>query len=232
MRTLDRNFVAPRHSSRLAARAFLTAVVLTTAAIAGPASAQTKLTLVDGRFECGNQLGLFGCADHWETEFNKAHPGIVSRDKDNVLVIKLLSGQTIGPPLSDCRACFQPLELLLHGRFLALWTGQNEDVQWYLVDRKTGLTLQVEGYPLLSPDGRMFVAAEADEMNSHFLDIYSVNASGVTLMFRADPVEWFPRHVRWLDNSTVAYARATYNDAIERLEVLKLENGKWKAESR
>ena len=151
-----------------------TGLVLALVAIASieSSSAQTGLSRSDGILECDKNED---CLKKWATKFSLLHPDLTRRDKRGVLIIKLLDGRSIAPPQDDCPSCFEAVDLQLNGRFLALLTMMNEDNQWYVVDRKTGKTTLTEGYPLFSPNQKLFVAAEADSMNSHFLDIYNVD---------------------------------------------------------
>jgi len=197
---------------------------------AGSSSAQVGLTRTDGVFECDPHIN---CQEKWSTEFSRLHPDLTQRDKQGVLIIKLQDGRSIAPPQDDCPQCFEAIDLLVGGRFLALHTLMNEDSQWYVVDRKTGKTTLIEGYPLFSPNKELFVAAEADAMNSHFLDIYSVNADGIKRVHRAINAgdAWFPSHVRWLDNRSIAFTRSTGDSVTpEAPQVLRLSKGTWKLE--
>lgn len=197
--------------------------------------AQVPITQVEGsRLECPDSL-IADCAENLEKHFNVAHPEITRRNPDESLSVQILSGRWVTPE-NQFSLYDYAIELLQDGRYLAILSFGEEDLFWKLLDRKTGATFRMEGYPLFSPDGRHVVSAERDEMNLDALDVYEVRASGLARVFQAIPPtpSWFPERVCWVDNATIAYTRRAAEDTAGKLgtpESVALKRGRWRIEA-
>jgi hypothetical protein len=203
--------------------------------VCGAAAAQIPLTQVEGsHLECPDAY-IAACAEKLEHKLSAAHPGIVGRDADGSLSVRLLNGQWLTPE-NECTVCDFAMELLRDDRYLAILSFGEEDLFWKLLDRQTGKIYQMEGYPLFSPDGQSIASAEADEMNINALDIYSLGSSGPVKVFSGIlPTEsWLAMKVCWADNATLSYERREYgadSSKSGKPEIVAFRNGKWRIET-
>lgn len=213
--------------------AWVFATVFACVAFSVDAHAQLPMTQVEGNhIECPD-VPLHPCLMRLENELIQQHSAIVQRDADDRLSARLKTGRWVS--VSDGFA----LDILQHERYLALLVFGEEDISWRVLDLETGKTTNFEGYPLFSPDGRHIVSAEADDMNSNFLDIYDVKDKVLVRVFRAIKPQdkWWPAHVCWIDDQTVGYMRTAYKGSntagakvIGTPETLVFKDGKWRIE--
>jgi hypothetical protein len=217
----------------------LMACALLAAAAASRAYAIDLTDTADSRLSCPDLRNTHQCAARWEATLSAAHPNLISRTADE-LSIGLLDGSRKRME-AECPECLLPVELLAAGRFLAIWEQWSEGNTWWLLDRKTGAMREIFGYPLLSPDGSRFAAVSTDldaGFSRTILNIYAIEASGVMNAFEGisgkaqwEP-EWGATNIRWRNNTTLEFRRASAPDyrLSPEVEVLILRDGNWRIE--
>ena len=81
-----------------------------------------------------------------------------------------------------------------------------EDDEQMLFNDKTGDHFSLRGDPQLSPSGKYFLSASAEDEENGVpggFQLYSVNKGQLTLLFNKDCNKWYPQYTKWADDSTV-----------------------------
>ncbi len=118
-----------------------------------------------------------------------------------------------------------------------VWVFEYRGRSVYLVNTRTGLQTQINGFPLLSPDNqRLLVYSEArsDKENANLLVIYRIRQQKLQaeLVLSGDDNRiqpWNPLDVRWVSPDKVEFIRlhnANGSDE-QKLQSLLLDQGKW-----
>lgn len=118
-----------------------------------------------------------------------------------------------------------------------IWVFEYRGRSVYLVNSKTGLQTQINGFPLLSPDNkRLLVYSEAhsDKENANLVAIYQIrnNKLYTELVLSGDDNRiqpWNPLDVRWVSPDKVEFIRLHYHNGKEEqsLQSLQLQQGTW-----
>jgi hypothetical protein len=91
-------------------------------------------------------------------------------------------------------------------RFAVLEVIVYDGGQFMLVDERTGETHEIDAMPKPSPDGARFVTASLDLLagnQPNRLAVYRITETGVTEEWSAEPQDWGPSHVEWIDDATI-----------------------------
>jgi hypothetical protein len=146
------------------------------------------------------------------------NPGI-TRDKNNLVEITLLNGETIQlkpDPNSDeadftFENHFKQLKLLL---FRVQW---GEGNNYALIDLTNGKKTYIIGRPFFSPDRKFMIAINCDieaQYSSNGFELFEISNRDFRKIWRYDPIIWGPVDMKWIDNSTLT----TKNHAIDTLD--------------
>jgi hypothetical protein len=87
-----------------------------------------------------------------------------------------------------------------------------EGGQFLLIDERTGAELDIDGVPIVSPDGSRFATASLDLVAGHVpnrLAVYRFTPDGIEREWVHEPRGWGPSEVEWLDATTLRFQRNT-----------------------
>jgi hypothetical protein len=135
------------------------------------------------------------------------NPGI-TRDKDDLIEIKLLNGQTIKLIPDTNREetdfsfenYFQELKLLL---FRVQW---GEGNNYAIIDFTNGKKTYIIGQPFFSPDKKFMVTINCDieaQYSNNGFELFKVVNRDFKKIWSYDPTTWGPVDIKWIDNSTM-----------------------------
>jgi hypothetical protein len=120
---------------------------------------------------------------------------------------------------------------------IVVWVFESPGRSVYLINRKTGIQTQINGFPLLSPDKkRLLVYSEAhtDKENANLIVIYKIRYTKLRAEIvlsgddnRLQP--WNPMNMRWVNPTQVEFTRLhNQNGQPEhKKQNLIFEKGKW-----
>ncbi len=145
------------------------------------------------------------------------NPGI-TRDKNDLIEIKLLNGETIklkpDPSTDETDFCFEnyfkQLKLLL---FRVQW---GEGNNYAIVDLTDGKRTYIIGRPVFSPDEKFMIAINCDieaQYSNNGFELFEVANRDFKKIWGYDPTIWGPVE-RWVDNSTMT----SKNHAVDTLD--------------
>jgi hypothetical protein len=135
------------------------------------------------------------------------NPGI-SRNKNGLIEIKLLNGQTIQlKPDHDSDEAdftfehhFKQLKLLL---FRVQW---GEGNNYAIIDLTNGKKTYIIGRPFFSPDEKFMISINCDieaQYSPNGFELFEITNRDFKKIWRYDPILWGPVDLKWIDNSTM-----------------------------
>lgn len=179
------------------------------------------------------------CAEDLEEDLLVAAPFEVRRNS-NLLHLQTAAGALAFPVFTkktdeDTRPYL--VAYLKAVQLAVVWVFEYRGRSVYLVNTKTGLQTQINGFPLLSPDNkRLLVYSEAhtDKENANLVVIYQIRQDKLyaELVLSGDDNRiqpWNPLDVRWVSADKVEFTRLHYHNGKEeqKLQSLQLQQGKW-----
>lgn len=118
-----------------------------------------------------------------------------------------------------------------------VWVFESAGRSVYLINRKTGIQTQINGFPLLSPDKkRLLVYSEAhtDKENANLIVIYQIRHHKLRaeLVLSGDDNRlqpWNPMDMRWLSPTQLEFTRLHHQNGQQeqKKQNLMFERGKW-----
>lgn len=117
-----------------------------------------------------------------------------------------------------------------------VYATQPEDMEYKLLDVRTGASIPMEGLPVASPSGRILVALSNDEMNFVGIDIAERTATGLTSIKQID-VDIYPCGLKWVSDTKATFrervlgtnpvTRSSEYQLVPGSATLELIKGEW-----
>ena len=144
---------------------------------------------------------------------NKENPGI-TRDKDDLVEIKLLNGQTIKltPDSNNDESDFTFENHFKQQKLLLFRVQWGEGNNYAIIDFTNGKKTYLIGRPFFSPDKKYMIAINCDieaQYSSNGFELFEFANRELKKIWRYDPTIWGPVDLKWIDNSTMASKNQT-----------------------
>ena len=183
----------------------------------------------------------FRCARAVETTLFAASNGGASRRHDTLFIrlsnssVRAFADEQVGgpPPRHVEPAAYTLLGGLPGTQLLLLHTQFGEGNGFTLVHTGTGRASFVEGWPLVSPDGRSVLVAESDEFNRIGVFVYELQSDSLVPVLRLEHQNWTPGLAGWTSANEAWVEQRIDNIAfpdssrVVGKSILRRINGRW-----
>lgn len=196
----------------------------------------------DAKLICDHQENPFSCARKMEKKLGTIYRDLIKRSNDKLVVVTLANGTK-----KNFRDVFESDDDPNTVRYSVV--DFIEDINGYLVkvsyyegeayqmiNRASGAKYDLPGPPVVSPDGKKFVAFSDDpsgEYNPHSLQVWNVTKSSFTKAYDLKNASWAVKDAKWVTNSSIKLRPVKFNmDSYEEVTLnqrtLSSTAGKWK----
>jgi hypothetical protein len=109
------------------------------------------------RLDCTRQADVHACAKAAATAFTMQHPDIAQRTPEHLVIA--LDNKRI-KLIADVEARLEVVALNTASRFVTVRERLAQGYRWHVISLRNGALTKVDGFPVFSPDGAHFFAAQ------------------------------------------------------------------------
>lgn len=197
------------------------------------------------RMECPIVGNLAQCAETHAQEFFRLYPTVVQRTSAG-LRVRLDSGRSVNLR-RECAECLDPIAIHQPSRLLLVREQFSEGNTWWMINLKSGRSVETKGWPLFSPSGQYVFAYSGMDESAYTAPIarlYDVSGELPILVWRGLTMsraqerwihKWGPRNPKWRSDRELIFEVEEWQSnrngggefVVTGLSVLRFVDGKW-----
>jgi hypothetical protein len=193
----------------------------------------------DAKLICEHQENPFSCARKMENKLGTIYRDLIKRSNDKLVVVTLANGtkksfRDVFESDDDPNTVrYSVVDFIEDINAYLVKVSYYEGEAYQMINRASGTKYELPGPPVVSPDGKKFVAFSDDpsgEYNPHSLQIWNVTKSSFTKAYDLKNKPWGVKTAKWNSNSSVRINPVRMDDFREidmKPKTLSMSTGKW-----
>lgn len=179
----------------------------------------SKADVYDNVDKCSDVSIYYDRIQKLEPEKLSKYNAVAKRDKD-VLEITLENGQRLeftNKPGID-HEYYNFVDFYQDVKYLIIAVYFSEDSSLKLINHKNGEILDIETFPIFSPDKKRFIVSYPSEplAEKNFLQIFNIDNEKPTLVQEIDSTECMYSNPKWISNDEIEFTKNYYYFFLDR----------------